>query len=103
MNEDLENHSKDQLPHSAHKWNLSLTPRERERQSENPSIRKESITRVFLNGYALIAGRIWKGDILIADIEELEELDASAIYPRRLNKKRSLDISKKTENSYFLW
>ena len=35
----------------------------------------------------MIAGRIWKGDILITDIEELEELDASEIYPRRLNAK----------------
>ena len=34
---------------------------------------------------ALIAGRIWKGDILVAGIEELEKLDASEIYPRRLN------------------
>ena len=28
-------------------------------------------------GYALYAGRIWKGDIMVADIEELEEMDAS--------------------------
>ena len=28
-------------------------------------------------GYALIAGGISKGDILVADIEELEKLDAS--------------------------
>ena len=27
--------------------------------------------------YALYAGRIWKGDIVVADIEELEEMDAS--------------------------
>ena len=26
-------------------------------------------------GYALYSGRIWKGDILVADIEELEILD----------------------------
>ena len=28
-----------------------------------------------LLGYALYAGRIWKGDIMVADIEELEEGD----------------------------
>ena len=31
--------------------------------------------------------RIWKGDILVADIEELEQMDASEIYVRRLNAK----------------
>ena len=30
-------------------------------------------------GYALFAGRIWKGDVLIADFEELETMDASEI------------------------
>ena len=34
-------------------------------------------------GYQLIAGGIWKGDILIADLEDLEKLDASEIYHRR--------------------
>ena len=27
-------------------------------------------------GYALIAARIWKGDIPVADIEELEKMDS---------------------------
>ena len=35
-------------------------------------------------GYALYAGRIWKGDVLIAD---LETMDASEIYSKRLNAK----------------
>ena len=38
-------------------------------------------------GYALYAGRIWKGDVLVADIEELETMDASEIYSKRLNVK----------------
>ena len=38
-------------------------------------------------GYALYAGRILKGDILVADIEELESMDASEIYSKRLNAK----------------
>ena len=38
-------------------------------------------------GYALYAGGIWKGDILVADIEELETMDASEIYSKRLNAK----------------
>ena len=44
---------------------------------------------IFL-GYALHAGRIWKGDILVADIEELELMDASEIYAKRLNAKEML-------------
>ena len=31
--------------------------------------------------------RIWKGDIVVADIEELEEMDASELHARRLNAK----------------
>ena len=38
-------------------------------------------------GYALHAGRIWKGDVLVADLEELETTDASEIYSKRLNAK----------------
>ena len=36
--------------------------------------------KVFLGlflGYALYAGGIWKSDVLVADIEELETMDAS--------------------------
>ena len=41
---------------------------------------------IFL-GYALHAGRIWKGNILVADIEEVEQMDASEFHARRLNAK----------------
>ena len=34
-------------------------------------------------GHALYAGRIWKGDILVADIGELETTDASEIYSKK--------------------
>ena len=40
-----------------------------------------------LSGYALYAVTIWKGDILVVDIEELETMDASEIYSKRLNAK----------------
>ena len=36
---------------------------------------------------AVYAGGIWKGHILVADIEELEEMDASELYAKRLNTK----------------
>ena len=41
-------------------------------------------------GHALHTGGIWKGDILVADIEELEKMDASEILARRLNAKEVL-------------
>ena len=34
-------------------------------------------------------GGLWKGDILFADIEELENLDASEIHARMLNAKEA--------------
>ena len=33
---------------------------------------------------------LWEGDILIADLEDLEKLDASEIYPRRINAKETM-------------
>ena len=47
---------------------------------------KKALPGLFL-GYALYAGRIWKGDVLVADFEELETMDASEIYSRRFNAK----------------
>ena len=41
---------------------------------------------IFLR-YSLHAVRIWKGDILVADTEELEQMDASELHARRLNAK----------------
>ena len=38
-------------------------------------------------GYALYAEGIWKGDILVADLEELETMAASEIYSEKLNAK----------------
>ena len=41
-------------------------------------------------GYALYAGGICKGDMLVADIEELEEMNASEIHGKRLAAKEVL-------------
>ena len=65
---------------------------------------------IFL-GYALHAGGIWKGDILVADIEELEKMDASEIHARIHNAKRVLTpmtwwkirIHDRRWNSQTLW
>ena len=66
-------------------------------QSRIHQFGKKVLPRIFL-GYALIAGGIWTGDILIADLEELEKMDASEIYPRRINAKEVYQRRKK--NSY---
>ena len=38
----------------------------------------------------MYAGGIWKGDVLVADLEELETMDASEIFSKRLNAKESI-------------
>ena len=55
-------------------------------QSRIQQFGKKVLPGLFL-GYALYVGRIWKGDIMVADLEELETMDASEIYSKRLNAK----------------
>ena len=55
----------------------------------------------FFLGYALHAGGIWKRDIVIADIEELEKMDATEIYSKRLNSNPLLFIRGKRFYSCF--
>ena len=66
------------------------------RDQSVPAIWKESFPGIFF-GYALIAVEFWKGDILKADIEELLRVEASDIYPRRLNAKEVLTTPKDGE------
>ena len=53
-------------------------------QSRIHQFGKKVLPGLFL-GYALYVGGIWKDDILVGDIEELETMDASDIF---LKKKR---------------
>ena len=53
-------------------------------QSRIHQFGKKALPGLFL-GYALYAEGIWKGDVLVADREELETMDASKIYSGRLN------------------
>ena len=55
-------------------------------QSRIHQFGKKVLPGLFL-GYALYAGGIWKGDTMVADLEELETMDASEIYSKRLNTK----------------
>ena len=61
-------------------------PKIAEDQSRIHHFGKKVLTGLFL-GYDLYAGVIWKGDVLIADLEELETMAASEIYSKRLNSK----------------
>ena len=56
---------------------------------------KKVLPGLFL-GYALYAGGIWKGDVLGADLEELETMDASDIYSKRLNAKDVIFLTSTT-------
>ena len=55
-------------------------------QSRIHQFGKKVLPGLFL-GYALYAGGIWKGDVFVADLEELETMDASEIYSKRRNAK----------------
>ena len=61
-------------------------PRTAKDQSRIHLFGKQVLPGLFL-GYALYAEGIWKGDVLVADLEELETMDASEIYSKRLNAK----------------
>ena len=68
-------------------------------QSRIHQFGKKVLLRLFL-GYALYAGGIRKGDTLVADIEELETMDASKIYSKRLNAK---EVIFPKENGRFIF
>ena len=55
-------------------------------QSRIHQFGKKVLPGLFL-GYALYAGGIWNGDVLVADLEELETMDASEIHSKRLTAK----------------
>ena len=67
-------------------------------QSRIHQFGKKVLPGLFL-GYALYAGGIWKGDVLIADLQELETMDASEIYSKKTQCERG-DISQ-TRRIYF--
>ena len=68
-------------------------------QSRIHQFGKEVLPGLFL-GYAVYAEGIWKGDVLVADIEELETMDASEIYSKRLKAKEVI-FHPKMENLFF--
>ena len=65
-------------------------------QSRIHQFGKKVLPGLFL-GYALYVGGIWKGDVLVSDLEELETMDASDIYSKRLNAKEVIFPKEKEE------
>ena len=65
-------------------------------QSRIHQFGKKVLHGLFL-GYALYGRGIWKGDVLIADLEELETMDASEIYSKRPNAKEVIFHQEKGE------
>ena len=65
-------------------------------QSRIHQFGKKVLPGLFLR-YALYAVGIWKSDVLIADLEELETMDASEIYSKRLNAKEVIFPKEKGE------
>ena len=70
-----------------------ISPRD---QSRIHQFGKKVLPGIFL-GSELVAGEIWKGGILITDLEDLEKLEASEIYHRRTNAKEVLIRQKDDE------
>ena len=69
-------------------------------QSRIHQFGKKVSPELFL-GYALYAGRIWKGDVLIAELEEeLETMDASGNLLEKTQCERG-DISQRKRDLYF--
>ena len=58
-------------------------------QTRHHQFGKKVFPGIFL-GSVLYAGCIWNGDALVANVEELQNLDTSEIYVRRLNAKEVL-------------
>ena len=48
----------------------------------------------------MYAGGIWKGDVLVADLEKLETMDATEIYSKKTKCERG-DISHRKRRIYF--
>ena len=71
-------------------------PKTAKDQSRIHKFGKKILPGLFL-GYALYAGRIWKGDVLIADLVEFETMDASEIYSKRLSAKEVIFPQEKEE------
>ena len=97
MKDVLGNHLKDRLFHLVH-W-LSITLELRRTSQESINLERKSYLECSSDTHLYAVG-IWKGDVLVADLEELETMDVSEIYSKRLNAKEEF-FPKKMENLFF--
>ena len=88
MKDDFENHSKGQQ--FLFGAMVEYHPISAKDLSRIHQFGKKVSPGIFL-GCELIAGRIWKGEILNADLEDLEKLDASEILSSKNQPERSID------------
>ena len=94
MKDVLGNHLKDRLFHLVHWLSITLLLR----RTSQDSIHWERKSYLDCSSDTLCTRRgIWKGDILVADLEELETMDASEIYLKRLNAKEVICPKEKGE------
>ena len=91
MKDVLGNHLKDRSSHLVHGSLVECHPITAKDPVPNPSIWKESFTRI-----VLCARWIWEGDVLVAD---LETVDTSEIYSEKLNAK---EVILPKENGKFI-
>ena len=87
----LGNHLKDR----SFRW-VECHPITAKDQSRIHQLGKKLLPGLFF-GYALCAGGIWKGDILVADVEELETMDASEINLKGLHAREVIFHEEKGE------
>ena len=86
MKDVLGNHLKDRLFHLVSL--VEYHPITAKDQSRIHQFGQKVLPGLFLR-YALYAEGIWKGDVLIADLAELETMDASEIYSKKTQRKGS--------------
>ena len=80
----LGNHLKDRLYHLVHWLSIIFSLRRTSRESIN--LERKFYLDCSSDTLCTREG-IWKGDVLVADLEDLETMDASEIYSKRLNAK----------------
>ena len=91
VNGDLENHLKARFFPSC--FMVEYHPISAKDQPRLHQFGKTILPGIFL-GYALFAGGIWKGDVMVADTEELRNLDASVIQCSKAQCKRNNNAQK---------
>ena len=94
IRETLGNHLKDRSFRLVH-W-LSITLLLRRASQESINLERKSYLDCSSEMHCT-QDRIWKGDVLLADLEELENMDESEICSKRLNAKEVIFTKEKGE------